>query len=73
MVQGWVTLLVLAFGIVIAVICVIAYLRMFRKDRLDSRAQSAPIVSPPRPKYPAAAKDNGQSPEAVSEQAMRQD
>ncbi|GFN33230.1 hypothetical protein [Paenibacillus xylaniclasticus] len=32
MVEGWVTTLVVVFGVAVAVLGVVAYLRMFRKD-----------------------------------------
>jgi len=32
MVEGWVTALVIVFGVAVAVVGVVAYLRMFRKD-----------------------------------------
>ncbi|MEK3883410.1 hypothetical protein [Paenibacillus sp. PL2-23] len=43
--QGWVTVLLLAFGIAVAVVGVIAYLRMLRKDK--SGYLSSNPVSPP--------------------------
>lgn len=73
MVQGWVTMLVLAFGILVAVIGVIAYLRMFRKDRLDSIPKTTPAVSPPSPIYPVIPKDGVKGPEVISEQAVRRE
>jgi|GEM_PF-6820507 len=46
MVQGWVTVLLLAFGIVVAVIGVIAFLRLNSKDRLASEPTDAVGVGP---------------------------
>lgn len=73
MVQGWVTTLVLAFGIVVAVIGVISYLRMFRKDRLSEAAQPAVDVSSPNPIIPAKSTDGGHSSEAITEHAGQRD
>lgn len=72
MVQGWVTTLVLAFGIIVAVIGVIAYLRMFRKDRLTG-APGLTDVSPPKPAAAAAARENAQDLASKSEQAAPRD
>ncbi|SFF26487.1 hypothetical protein SAMN04487969_12148 [Paenibacillus algorifonticola] len=41
MVRGWVTALVLAFGIAVAVLGVIAYLRMFHKERSAASVRSS--------------------------------
>jgi hypothetical protein len=73
MVQGWVTTLVLAFGIVVAVIGVIAYLRMFRKDRLSGTAQPAANVSSPKLNIAAKSTDGGHSTEAITEHAGQRD
>ncbi|MCR2806048.1 hypothetical protein [Paenibacillus soyae] len=46
--QGWATVLLLAFGIVVGVIGVIAYLRMLRKDKtafVSSRPDAPPAGS----------------------------
>lgn len=69
MVQGWVTTLVLAFGIIVAIIGVIAYLRMFRKDRLSSTSHQAADVSPPNRVIAVKSTDGGYNKEAKSEQA----
>lgn len=49
MAQGWVTALLLAFGIAVGVIGVVAYLRLFRKEKLaatsHSRADAPPSAS----------------------------
>ncbi|CAM4093213.1 hypothetical protein L1N85_10355 [Paenibacillus alkaliterrae] len=73
MVQGWVTTLVLAFGILVAVIGVIAYLRMFRKDRLSRAYQSTTDVPPPHPTIVGNTRENGQDSKAKSEQAAPRD
>ncbi|OMF32665.1 hypothetical protein BK133_14305 [Paenibacillus sp. FSL H8-0548] len=72
-VPGWVTTLVLGFGIVVAVIGVIAYLRMFRKDRLSSHSHQAADVSPPNVITPVKPTDSGHIKEAKPEQAMPRD
>ncbi|ANY66074.1 hypothetical protein BBD42_06085 [Paenibacillus sp. BIHB 4019] len=41
MVQGWVTALVLSFGIAVAIFGVVAYLRMFHKDRSAASVRSS--------------------------------
>ncbi|CAM4524742.1 hypothetical protein FHS16_003456 [Paenibacillus endophyticus] len=73
MVQGWVTTLVLGFGIAVAVVGVIAYLRMFRKDRLSSTSHQADDVSPPNVFISAKSTDGGHKKEAKPEQATPQD
>ncbi|WP_138756522.1 hypothetical protein [Paenibacillus sinopodophylli] len=73
MVQGWVTTLVLGFGIVVAVIGVIAYLRMFRKDRLSSTSNQTDDVSSPNVIISAKSRDGGHAKEAKPEQAAPQD
>lgn len=44
--QGWVTALLLVFGIAVGVIGVVAYLRMLRKERLAAAVQSRTESSP---------------------------
>lgn len=73
MVQGWVTTLVLAFGMLVAVIGVIAYLRMFRKDRLSSTSDQSADVSPPNIIIAAKSMESGHSTEAKPEQAGPRD
>ncbi|WP_139990719.1 hypothetical protein [Paenibacillus paridis] len=73
MVQGWATIVVLGFGIGVAVIGVIAYLRMFRKDRLSSTSHHAADVSPPNGAVTAKTMDSGHNNEAKTEQAAPQD
>ncbi|KRE46764.1 hypothetical protein [Paenibacillus sp. Soil522] len=72
MVQGWVTTLVLAFGMLVAVIGVIAYLRMFRKDRLSSTSDQTD-VPPPNIIIAAKSMDSGHNKEAKPEQAAPRD
>ncbi|WP_028612711.1 hypothetical protein [Paenibacillus harenae] len=73
MVQGWVTVLVLAFGIIVAVVGVIAYLRMFRKDRLSASTRPKADESPPLQAYTANGAENGYKSEAKPEQASPHD
>lgn len=73
MVQGWVTTLVLAFGMLVAIIGVIAYLRMFRKDRLSSTSDQAADVSPPNIINTAKSMESGHNTEAKPEQAAPRD
>lgn len=73
MVQGWVTTLVLAFGIVVAIIGVIAYLRMFRKDRLSSTSHQPDDVSSPNVFISAKSMDGGHAKDVNSEQAAPRD
>ncbi|MDQ8736170.1 hypothetical protein [Paenibacillus sp. LHD-38] len=73
MVQGWVTNLVLGFGIVVAIIGVIAYLRMFRKDRLSSTSHQPDDVSPPNVFIAAKPMDGGHNKDVKSEQAPPRD
>lgn len=73
MVQGWVTMLVLAFGIIVAVIGVLAYLRMFRKDRLSAASRSGADVSPPKGINSAAETDDRTNLETVTEHAATKD
>lgn len=47
MVDGWVTMLVLAFGIIVAAIGVFAYLRMFYKERGTHASRSMMDIPPP--------------------------
>lgn len=47
MVPGWVTALVLAFGIIVGIVGVIAYLRLFRKEKLAAEHQLKADASPP--------------------------
>lgn len=72
MVQGWVTTLVLAFGMLVAVIGVIAYLKMFRKDRLSSTSDQTD-VSPPNIIIAAKSMESGHIKEAKPEQAAPRD
>lgn len=46
MVEDWVTILVLAFGIIVAVVGVIAYLRLYRREKEDTESQSISDHSP---------------------------
>ncbi|MCA0756940.1 hypothetical protein KP806_17920 [Paenibacillus sp. N4] len=73
MVQGWVTMLVLAFGILVAVIGVIAYLRMFRKDRLTGAPGSLTDISPPKPAAAVSTRENAQDLASKSEHAAPRD
>ncbi|HTG69390.1 MAG TPA: hypothetical protein VL921_09055 [Candidatus Udaeobacter sp.] len=73
MVQGWVTTLVLAFGMLVAIIGVIAYLRMFRKDRLSSTSDQAADVSPPNIIIAAKSMESGHNMEAKPEQPAPRD
>ncbi|MFD0589514.1 hypothetical protein ACFQZE_16115 [Paenibacillus sp. GCM10027627] len=45
--QGWMTTLLLAFGIAVGVIGVIAYLRLFRKEKLAAPPEEAGENAPP--------------------------
>lgn len=72
MVQGWVTTLVLAFGMLVAVIGVIAYLKMFRKDRLSSTSDQTD-VSPPNIIIAVKSMESGHNKEAKPEQAAPRD
>ncbi|WP_337100525.1 hypothetical protein [Paenibacillus sp. YIM B09110] len=72
MVEGWVTMLVLAFGLAVAIIGVIAYLRMFRKEKFASTAQSSAEIPPPV-KISARTADTELAAEPISEQADRID
>ncbi|GKU77985.1 hypothetical protein [Paenibacillus sp. L3-i20] len=47
MVQDWATRLLLAFGIVVAIIGVIAYLRLFRKEKPPVAPHSRTDATPP--------------------------
>ncbi|MCU6710618.1 hypothetical protein M6D81_18150 [Paenibacillus sp. J5C_2022] len=58
MVQGWVTTLVLAFGIAVAIIGVVAYLRLFRKEKASAHTSTEPLSSAPASEA-AASKDSG--------------
>jgi hypothetical protein len=73
MVQGWVTTLVLAFGIVVAIIGVIAYLRMFRKDRLSSTSHPAADVPPPTVTNAVKLMDNGHNNDSKPEHVLPPD
>ncbi|MBD2872411.1 hypothetical protein [Paenibacillus arenilitoris] len=73
MVQGWVTVLVLAFGIAVAVIGVVAYLKMFRKGRSAPETRPKADGSPPHPSYAAGNQENGYQSEPRSEQASPRD
>ncbi|WP_169085617.1 hypothetical protein [Paenibacillus sp. PL91] len=73
MVQGWVTTLVLAFGIIVAVIGVIAYLRMFRKDRLSSASHRSVDISSPNVNKPVKLMDSGNSKDTKPEHASPPD
>ncbi|WP_424768714.1 hypothetical protein [Paenibacillus sp. sgz302251] len=73
MAQGWVTMLVLAFGIMVAVIGVIAYLRMFRKDRLAAASQPGVDAPPPQQAFAANTRDHELHADSQSEQATTKD
>jgi hypothetical protein len=73
MVQGWVTTLVLAFGIGVAIIGVIAYLRMFRKDRLSSTSNQSADVSPPNVIRITTARDSEHNQPPKSEKTAPRD
>ncbi|MOA01078.1 hypothetical protein D3C78_1204650 [compost metagenome] len=73
MLRDWVTILLLAFGIIVAVIGVIAYLSMYRKDRLSTMAQSTSDVTPPNSTVAANRGDSGYAPEPIEEKAANQD
>ncbi|MFF2092946.1 hypothetical protein [Paenibacillus sp. NPDC058174] len=47
MVNSWVTIIMLAFGILVAVIGVFAYLRMFYKEKSLSSSPTAIDIPPP--------------------------
>ncbi|EFM10327.1 hypothetical protein PaecuDRAFT_2763 [Paenibacillus curdlanolyticus YK9] len=67
-VEGWVTALVVVFGILVAVVGVIAYLRMFRKgaDAVDYR--SATGEDPSRSANPSQLADSQLLPEDRNEE-----
>lgn len=58
MVQGWVTTLVLVFGIAVAIVGVVAYLRLFRKEKVSAPTSTEPLSSAPASEA-AASKDSG--------------
>ncbi|MFD0960098.1 hypothetical protein [Paenibacillus chungangensis] len=58
MVQGWVTTLVLAFGIAVAIIGVVAYLRLFRKEKASTHTSAEPLSSASASEA-AVSKDSG--------------
>lgn len=72
MVEGWVTLLVLAFGLAVAIVCVVAYLRMFRKDKFASAAQASAEIPPPVA-ISTGKGDSELAAEPISEQGERTD
>ncbi|MFD0711925.1 hypothetical protein [Paenibacillus sp. GCM10027626] len=43
MVSPWVTTLVIVFGIIVAVACVVAYLRIYRSSGAEEMAQKAEL------------------------------
>ncbi|MBH5318715.1 hypothetical protein I6N90_12990 [Paenibacillus sp. GSMTC-2017] len=47
MASEWATKLLLGFGIVVAIIGVLAYLRLFRKEKLTRTTHSRADVTPP--------------------------
>ncbi|MUT65967.1 hypothetical protein [Paenibacillus sp. NEAU-GSW1] len=57
MVDGWVTMLMLAFGIIVAVIGVTAYLRMFNKEKSLSSSHSSIDIPPPLSRHTAPEED----------------
>ncbi len=73
MVQGWATVLVLAFGIVVAVIGVIAYLRMFRKNKAQDTSPSPEDDSSPGFTYTAATREMKEEARSKSERADTRD
>jgi len=72
MYPGWVTVLLLAFGIAVAIIGVIAYLRLFRKEKLSSASPGAIHVGSSS-RVSAGEKGNCASQDAISEQETRTD
>ncbi|MNG19897.1 hypothetical protein D3C84_1041070 [compost metagenome] len=57
MVEGWVTTLVVVFGVAVAVVGVVAYLRMFRKDASAVAYRSTSGDNTPRPSAPSQLTD----------------
>ncbi|MNR44924.1 hypothetical protein D3C85_1637240 [compost metagenome] len=63
----------MAFGIIVAIIGVIAYLRMFRKNKLQEAPPAQEDVSSPNLTYTAASRENEDKDHAKSEQADTRD
>ncbi|MFX3633239.1 MAG: hypothetical protein ACE3L7_15245 [Candidatus Pristimantibacillus sp.] len=61
MIDNWITTLLLAFGIVVAVIGVIAYLRMFHKEKERTTFHSS-VDNPPPIGGTKASEEDAESP-----------
>ena len=72
MVPGWVTALVLAFGIVVGIVGVIAYLRLFRKEKLAAELQLKADASPPNVDSKPSG-DNGQGERTTAPASLKKD
>lgn len=73
MVQGWVTVLLLAFGIGVGIAGVVAYLRLFRKERLAALSDSGTESPPSAAAVSSETDSGGQRLDDKSEQTSPED